>query len=88
MEEKRYPILEEEQPTGKVCEPIGAVAYSDVDSLQVLETEDELPISGPSTWEELMADLDSSETDILNRNGVSWAIVKQMMADRIRDYAR
>ena len=42
----------------------------------------------PSSWEEAMADLDSSESDILNGRGTSWAIVKQMMSDRIRSYSR
>lgn len=88
MEEKRYPTFEEEQPTRKVCEPIGAAAYTDSDSVQLIEPEDSIPISGPSSWEEAMEDLDSSESDILNGRGTSWAIVKQMMSDRIMEYAR
>ena len=88
MEEKRYPIIEEEESTGKVSEPIGAVAYTDLDTMQSIDPEDNLPISGPSSWEEALADLDSSESDILNGRGTSWTIVKQMMSDRIMEYAR
>ena len=87
MEEKRYPIIEEEESTGKVSEPIGAVAYTDHDTMQSIDPEDNLPISGPSSWEEALADLDSSESDILNGRGTSWTIVKQMMSDRIMEYA-
>ena len=42
----------------------------------------------PSTWDEAMSDLDSSESDILNGHGTSWATVKQMISERIREYAR
>ena len=42
----------------------------------------------PSSWEEAMADLDSSESDILNGRGTSWTIVKQMMSDRIMSYSK
>lgn len=86
MEDKRYPVFEEEDTIGKVNEPIGAVAYPVVD--QETEPEDRLPISSPSTWEEAMSDLDSSESDILSGHGTTWDVVKQMMADRIKEYAR
>lgn len=42
----------------------------------------------PSSWEEAMEDLDSSESDILNGRGTSWAVVKQMMSDRIKNYSK
>lgn len=88
MEEKKHPVFEEEESMGMVCEPVGAFAYSEPKTGSLTEPEDCIPVSSPSTWDEAMADLDSSESDILNGHGTPWAIVKQMMSDRIREYAR
>ena len=88
MEEKKHPVFEEEGSAGMVNEPLGAVAYSDSNTSHLKEPEDRIPISSPSSWEEAMTDLDSSESEILNGHGTAWDVVKQMMADRIKDYAR
>jgi hypothetical protein len=46
-----------------------------------------LPIGGPTTWSEALADLEESEREIAAGHGTSWESVKEMMAERIYSYA-
>ena len=46
-----------------------------------------LPIGGPSTWEEAQADIEDSERDIEAGRGTSWDTVKMMIAERVYGYA-
>ena len=47
----------------------------------------ELPIAGPSSLEEALADIEDSERNIEVGQGTSWNVVKQMLAERIYSYA-
>ena len=40
-----------------------------------------LPIGGPTTWSEALADLEESEREIAAGQGTSWESVKEMMAE-------
>ncbi len=80
MEEKRYPILEEEENIGMVCEPVGATAYADSD-------DNEIPIVGPSSWEEAMADLDESEREFETGKCIPWENVLGEIKERYKSYA-
>ena len=70
MEEKRYPIIEEEELAGMVCEPMeaavnssdrlaGGVMHDDVDNLDW----DSYPVFGPKTEEEAVARIDQAWTE-------------------------
>ncbi len=47
----------------------------------------ELPIGGPSSIEEAIADIEESERSIASGRGTSWEVVKEMLAERIYSYA-
>ena len=80
MEEKRYPIPEEECNTGMVCEPISAVASPTAiskDGITVVHDWiddldwDRFPTLGPTTIEEAIEEIDKFETDLKNGK-VNW----------------
>ena len=80
--EERYPIIDDEGE-GMVCESLGIVDYA----LMPEEREVDAPPSGPSTWNDIIADIEASEQQFKAGMGVPWESVKQMMADRINGYA-
>ncbi len=83
MEEKRYPLIESDGQAGMVSESLNAVAcHHQKDAFQ-----DEVPYSGPATWEELMEEFDHSERQIETEEGLPWESVKQIMAGRISNHA-
>ena len=46
-----------------------------------------LPIGGPSSVEEAIADIEESERCIEAGQGTSWDAVKEMLAERVYSYA-
>ena len=54
---------------------------------RIVMEETKIPIGGPSTWEEALMDLEDSEREIDAQQGTSWEVVKEMMEDRIYNYA-
>jgi hypothetical protein len=79
MDKKNYPIYDEESDN-KVCEPSGVAAYSDwVDC--------DVPILGPSTWEEAIADLDESEREFEAGECIPWENVVGEIKERYKSYA-
>ena len=46
-----------------------------------------LPIGGPATISEALADIEESERSIAAGQGTSWEEVKQMLAERTYSYA-
>ena len=46
-----------------------------------------LPIGGPASIEEAIADIEVSERDIEAGKGTSWGVVKEMLAERVYSYA-
>jgi len=47
----------------------------------------ELPVAGPSSLDEALSDIAESERNIDSGQGMSWSVVKQMLAERIYSYA-
>jgi len=47
----------------------------------------ELPIGGPFSIEEAMADIEESERSIEAGQGISWERVKEMLAEKVYSYA-
>ena len=80
MEEKRYPILEEEESVGLCSEPSVAARYKTEEQL-------DMPILGPSTWDEAMDDLDESEKEFEAGKCIPWDDVMSEIKDRYRLYA-
>jgi hypothetical protein len=82
MAEKEYPKYEEE--SGMAKEPVAAVAYQ---REMISDIEDNIPIAGPDSWDKAMADIEQSERDFAEGKYSSWNEVRNMMADRINNYA-
>lgn len=80
MEEKKYPILDEEECVGVSAEPTVAVAYNEKKVCAA-------PVLGPSTWEEAMGDLDVSEREFEAGECVCWESVVSELKERYRHYA-
>lgn len=83
MEEKRYPVIEEEEGIGMAREPIGAASlldYTEIDN----DFEPDMPIVIPASYEEALADIEQSEREFKEGRGISWENVKLMIEDRIR----
>jgi hypothetical protein len=77
MEEKRYPILEEEENVGLCSEPSVAARYA-------VEEQFDVPMLGPSTWKEAMDDLDESEKEFDAGKCIPWEDVMSEIKDRYR----
>lgn len=80
MEEKRYPIFEEEESVGICSEPSVAARYA-------VEEKYDVPILGPSTWKEAMDDLDESEKEFETGKCIPWSDVMSEIKDRYTLYA-
>ena len=80
MKDKKHPISEEEENVGMVCEPIGAPAYNETETVDI-------PVLGPSTWEEAMADLDESEEEFKAGKCIPWEDVMEEIKERYKSYA-
>ena len=80
MEDKKYPIREEEENVGMVCEPSGATAYNETEAVDI-------PVIGPSNWEEAMADLDESEEEFKAGECIPWENVMEEIKERYKSYA-
>ena len=93
MEEKKYPIIEEEE--GYSCmeavEPIKSVAYNKVSAYDV---EDGIaggcniitPFIGPATYEEAIARIEEAEREIDNGEVYEWEDVLTEARQRARNY--
>ena len=87
MEERRYPIFDEEDGSCKVCEPVGAVALSDHTD-EFVDDDVTIPDVIPASFEEALADIEQSEREFEEGRGIPWEDVKLMIEDHIRSYAR
>jgi len=87
MEEKHYPIFEEEDSIwmNKVEEPIGGTAYSDeeVALMDFDEDTDDMPLIGPDTYEEAIARINAAEKESEEDKGTPWDVVMQEAKDLI-----
>ena len=92
MQEKRYPIIDEEDGYGcmKASEPMEAVAYDKVATYDVEDDEDEsniiMPFIGPSTCEEAIARIEEAEREIENGEVYDWEDVLKEARQRVRKY--
>lgn len=86
MEEKRYPVFEEEESVGKACEPVGASSLSPYADA-IIDGGASMPVMIPASYEEALADIDQSEREFREGRGIAWESVKLMIEDRIRNYA-
>ena len=83
MEEKHYPILEEEDSTlsSKVEEPVDTIAYSDEEVALMTRNDeldwDDMPLIGPATYEEAMSRIDAAEKECEEGEGTAWDDVMQ-----------
>ena len=98
MEEKRYPILEEEDGVGKVCEPTAGYAATSIDyDNDILDEEDDfldrIPVGklgfytdDPDVFEariaEIEADLDEVEAGF--EDPEKWVTSEQMHKDFLK----
>ena len=80
MEEKKYPILEEEESVGMACEPVGTAIATETQSADTITEDhdwiddldwDRFPILGPKTEEEAVARIDRFE-ERLAKGEVKW----------------
>ena len=93
MEEKRYPIVEEESSDGKVSEPIAALVpdtmtaeciITDDDWIDDLDW-DKFPSFGPFSDEEAIARIDKFE-ERLRKGEVKWISSEQMWEELYSKY--
>ena len=83
MEEKHYPIIEEEDSTlsSKVEEPVGTLAYSDEEAALMTRNDDmdwdDMPLIGPATYEEAISRIEAAEKEIEEGKGTPWDAVMQ-----------
>ena len=82
MKDNKYTV--EESNEGIVREPVAAVAYQ-IETAGMVDFDDYMPISGPKTAEEAIADIDQSERDFAEGSFFSWCDVRQMIEDKIRN---
>ena len=98
MEEKRYPILEEEDGMGKVCEPAASYAATSIDYANNIQDEeddflDRIPVGkfgfytdDPDVFEarmaEIEADLDEVEAGFEDPD--KWITSEQMHKDFLK----
>ena len=83
MEEKHYPVIEEEDSTlsSKVEEPIGALAYTDEEVSLMTRSDDmgwdDMPLIGPATYEEAIGRIEAAEKESEEGDGTPWDAVMQ-----------
>ena len=83
-DEKRYPILDEEDGmTLMAAEPVAGAALAYAPSYL---DEENLPLIGPATYEEAIERIELAEREPYHK-GVTWEVVKRQMLDRINSYA-
>jgi len=80
MEEKRYPILDEEEHIGACSESAVAEPYYDVEELTP-------PLLGPATLEEALKALDESEKEFNEGKCIPWEDVISDITRRYPAYA-
>ena len=84
MEEKRYPILDEESFGGKVCEPVAVVATEAKSADGITEVHDwiddldwdKFPSFGPFSDEEAIARIEEAEADL--KDSTKWITAEEM----------
>ena len=73
MEEKKYPILEEEESVGMVCEPVGTAIATETQSADTITEDhdwiddldwDRFTSFGPFSEEEAIARIEEAEKDM------------------------
>ena len=80
MEEKKYTVIEEEENVGMCCEPSAAIDYDDADNFM-------LPVLGPSTVGEAIADIEESEKEFEAGKCLPWEDVMSEIKGRYHLYA-
>lgn len=83
MEERRYPVFEEEESVGKAVGASSLSPYADA----ISDNDVSMPVMIPASYEEALADIDQSEREFREGRGIAWESVKLMIEDRIRNYA-
>jgi hypothetical protein len=93
MQEKRYPIIDEEDGYGcmKASEPMEAVAYNKAAAYDVEDDIEDasniiMPFIGPSTCEEAIARIEEAEREIENGEVYDWEDVLAEARQRARKY--
>ena len=96
MEEKRYPIFDEEDGFGCMTakEPVGALSYAETtENIDLLDDEDDdidwdkMPLIGPATYEEAIAQIETAEQEISNGEVYDWKDILEEARQRIMSYA-
>ena len=72
---KDYIQSAEDQSIGMASEPAEAMAYANATTA----VEEDMPILGPATWEEALADIEESERDYKAGRYYAWDDVKIMI---------
>lgn len=85
MEERRYPVFDEEESVGKACEPVGASSLSPYADA-ISDNDVSMPVMIPASYEEALADIEQSEREFREGRGIAWESVRLMIEDRIRNY--
>ena len=85
MEKKKYTTFEDSD-TGMAKEPVSALEYQK-EIIYIDNSEIDVPIAGPATFEEALSDIEQSEKDCAGGRYFSWNEVKQTIDDRIASYA-
>lgn len=93
MEEKNYPIIEEEDGYGcmKAEEPTEALAYDKVAAYNVKDGIEDanntiMPFIGPSTYEEAIARIEEAEREIEDGDVYEWEDVLKEARQRVHKY--
>lgn len=93
MEDKKYPIIEEEDGYGcmKAAEPTEAVAYNKVSAYDVEDGKADAcsiitPFIGPATYEEAIERIEEAEYQIENGEVYDWEVVLKEARQRARKY--
>ena len=82
--EKEYPRHKED--TGMAKEPVAVAGYM-ITAKRFNDTDGNVPVVIPATWEEALADIEQSEMDFAEGRYFAWDEVKRTMEDRISGYA-
>lgn len=93
MEEKKYPVIEEEDGYGcmKAAEPTEVVAYDKVAAYHVEDGIEDansiiMPFIGPSTYEEAIARIEEAEREIEDGDVYEWEDVLKEARQRAKKY--